>query len=453
MQIVIVGAGKMGFALAQQLQREGHDITVMDKSEQVITKIGNTLDVIGFVGNGASYAALQSVGLSKCELLLAVTASDEVNMLCCLLAHKLGARYTVARVRNPEYAEQLYLLKDDLGLSMTVNPEKSAAEEISRILRFPSAMHVELFAGGKAELVAARVAENSVLHGTPLSMLGSKFDVHVLICAVERGGDVVIPDGNFMINAGDTLYITGAPAQLAKAFRKIHLSTHPAQSVMITGGGRITYYLTEILLKEGVSVKIIEQDKERAQEIAGLLPSAVVLHGDASDQELLTEEGLSRSDALVALTGIDEANILSALYASEMKVPKVIAKVNNDNLANLIKNSDLQTIVSPKQITANQILCFVRARAAGLSDENVLSLYKIIGGRAEVLEFAAPAEGDFLNVPLRNLRLKKNTLIACLVRNGRAVIPGGAEMILPKDRVLVATIDQQLRELKGILQE
>lgn len=452
MQIVIVGAGKVGFTLASQLQLEGHDITVLDKSEQVIEKIGNSLDVIGYVGNGASYPVLQSMDLSRCDLLLAVTASDEINMLCCLLAHKLGAKYTVARVRNPEYAEQLTLLKDDLGLTMTVNPEKAAAAEIARILRFPSASRVELFARGKAELVAARVAEKSVLDGMVLSDLPTRLGVRILICAVERNSDVVIPGGDFMIHAGDTLYMTGAPADMAKAFRRVHLMTQPARSIMIMGGSRITYYLSEILAKDGASVKIIEQDPARAQELAALLPKAVVLRGDAADHELLIEEGLRRSDAVVSLTGVDESNILCALYAIDMHVPKVIAKVNNDNLVKLIKDTDLQTVVSPKRITANQILCFVRALAAGLSDENVLSLYKIIGGKVEVLEFVAPEEGAFLNKPLKDLRLKKNTLIACLVRDGKTIIPNGMERIMPKDGVLVATADQQLRELKGIME-
>lgn len=453
MQIVIVGAGKVGFTLATQLQLEGHDITVLDKNEQVIEKIGNSLDVIGYVGNGASYPVLQAMDLSRCDLLLAVTASDEVNMLCCLLAHKLGAKYTVARVRNPEYAEQLTILKDDLGLSMTVNPERAAAAEIARILRFPSASRVELFARGKAELVASRVAEGSALDGIPLSRLPQKFGVRVLICAVERNNEVVIPGGDFTIQTGDTLYLTGAPADMAKAFRRIHLHTDPARSVMIVGGGRISYYLAEMLHREGASVKIIEQNQARAQELAAQLPSAVVLHGDASDHDLLLEEGLKRCDAFVTLTGVDEGNILSALYAIDLNVPKVIAKVNSDNLAKLIKNTDLQTTVSPKQITANQILCYVRALAAGLSDENVLSLYKILGGRVEVLEFVAPEEGAFLNTPLKDLRLKKNTLIACLVRGGRTIIPDGTERILPKDGVLVVTADQRLRELKGILEE
>ncbi|HPE95456.1 MAG TPA: Trk system potassium transporter TrkA [Bacillota bacterium] len=453
MKIVIVGVGKVGYALASQLQREGHDITVIDTNEQVIEKTGNSLDVIGFVGNGASYTVLQSVGVEKCDLLLAVAASDEVNMLCCLLAHKLGAKYTVARVRNPEYADQLDLLKDDLGLSMTVNPERSEAKEINRILRFPSATRVELFAHGKAEMVAAKVPENSVLDGLQLKLLPSKFNVHLLICAVEHAGEVIIPTGNFTINAGDTLYIAGAPSDLVKAFRRVHLLTHPSRNVIITGGGRITYYLSEMLLKDGVSVKIIEQDQKRAQELAALLPAAVVLHGDASDYELLTEEGLSEADALVTLTGVDEANILTALFAGEFNVPKVIAKVNNDNLSNLLKDSTLQTIVSPKQITSNQILRFARALAAGLSNENIMSLYKIIGGKAEILEFLAPDEGTFLNVPLKDLHLKKNTLIACLVRNGKTIIPDGTVCILPKDAVLIVTVDQQLRELKGILEE
>lgn len=451
MRILIVGGGKVGSTLATQLLREGHDITVIDRSEKVVTAIGNTLDVICLAGNGASYPLLKEADAGRQDLVIAATASDEINMLCCLTAHKLGAQHTAARVRGPEYFDQLGFLKDVLGLSMIINPELAAAQEIDRMLRVPSAAKVELFAKGRAELVSCRVPKGSLLNGQKLVDLG-RAKLNVLICAVERGGEIFIPSGDFAISEGDTLYFTGAPHAMEAAFKKINLSTERALSVMIVGGGRITYYLASMLEKEGVSVKIIERDAARASELSMLLEKSVVLHGDAADHELLTEEGLETTDAFVALTGLDEGNILSALYASQRKVRKVIAKVNNDNLIPLVRDTTLESFVSPKSITANQILRYVRALSASKSDANVESLYKLAGGRIEVLEFLAGAEGAYLHTTLRDLELKKGILVACIVRDGRALIPGGADMIHPRDSVLVVTHDQHLSKLSDILE-
>lgn len=453
MNIVIVGGGKVGSTLAVQLLAEGHALTVIDKSESVIEQLGNTLDVIGYVGNGASLPVLESVGTQSCDLMIAVTASDEINMISCMIAHRLGAKNTVARVRNPEYSQQLYALKDDLGLSMAINPERAAADEIARILRFPSATMVELFARGRAELVSCRVQENGVLSHMRLSELQQKTGVKVLICAIERDGEVFIPSGDSEILPGDILYLTGAPTELERLFRKVKLLVNRVRSVIIVGGGRITYYLAKQLLKENVDVKIIELEQNRARELAELLPGAVVLHGDASDHELMMEEGIERQDAFVALTGLDEGNILSSLYAQYKKVGKVITKVNNDNLVALIKNSGLESIISPKLITANQILRYVRALNAGQSIDDVLSLYKIVGGLVEVLEFRANGDKALIGVPLKDLRLKKNILIACIVREGRAIIPGGNDCVQTKDSVLVVTADQRLNRLADILED
>ena len=454
MRITIVGGGKVGFSLARQMQSEGYDITIIDKSERVVEQIGNVLDVIGYVGNGASYPELQSMGVEDCDLLIAVTASDEVNMLCCLAAHKLGAKHTAARVRNPEYAEQLYMLKDDLGLSMSINPERAAAEEIARILRFPSATRVELFARGRVELVSCRVPEGGILDGLRLSDLPQRLGVTVLICAVDRDGEVFIPTGEFVLHSGDMLYFTGAPREIVKAFRKASLLVNPVHDVMVAGGGRISYYLAQILHRMNINVKIIEQNEARATALAEDLPHASVLLGDAADHELLSEEGIDHVDAFISLTGIDEWNILSAMYARKRKVPKVIAKVNNDNLALLVKDSGLESIISPKVVTINQILRYVRALAARKPGGNVQSLYKVVGGRVEVLEFRAESDMESLiDIPLRTLQLKKNTLIACLVRNTQTIIPGGADCIRAGDSVLVVTADQRLSELSDILEE
>lgn len=451
MNIVIVGGGKIGTMLALQLGREGHAVTIIDKSERVIEQSGTTLDAMCIVGNGAAYPVLESAGVSGADLLIAVTTDDETNLLCCLTAHRLGARHTIARVRNPEYYDQLTLLKDDLGLSMAVNPERAAAQEIARILRFPAATKVELFADGRAELVSYHVGADNELCGMRLNELPQRTGIRVLICAVERENEVVIPSGDYTILQGDMLYMTAAPQEMERMFRKLHLLVNRARNVLIVGGGRVTYYLTELLAQEGVNAKVIERDATRAYDLAAAQPKAVVLCGDASNHELLMEEGLEKQDAFVALTGLDEGNILAAIYAHRHHVPKVIAKVNNEALTALIRNSGLDSTISPKQITANQILRFVRAMNAGQGRDDVLALYQILGGRVEVLEFCA-TESNYCNIPLKDLSIRRHTLIACLVREGRALIPGGSDCIRAGDSVLVVTSGRRLHKLTDILE-
>ena len=452
MQIVIVGGGKVGFAITGQLLSEGHDITVVDNDEHVLTQIGNTQDVIGYLGNGASHTVLKEAGAADADLLLAVTETDEVNMLCCLTAHKLGAKHTIARVRNPEYFDQLYFLKEELGLSMVINPELACAQEIARLLRFPSATRVELFAKGRAELVSCRVPKGSVLAGLRLAELSKKTGIKVLICAVERGGQVIIPSGDFVPQEDDMLYFTGAPGDMERAFKKINLSSGRIRSVMIVGGGKITYYLAGELAKEGVTVKIIERDRARAEELAQMLPNAIVLRGDAGKHELLQEEGIGKVDAFVALTGLDEGNILSAAYATTQNVRKVIAKVNSEHLIALLPDAGIDSVVSAKRVTTDRIVGYVRAVNAGLESSNIESLYRIVGGRVEVLEFTAGTEGAYLNIPLKDLKTKTGVLIACLVRHGHAIVPGGGDCIQPRDGVLVATSSHRMQKLSDILE-
>ena len=448
---IIVGGGKVGQSLAQQLLLEEYDVTIVDRSSRVVEQARTTLDIIGIVGNGAAYPVLESAGAKDADLLIALTASDETNMLCCLTAHQLGAKHTIARVRSPEYYDQLFFLKECLGLSMAVNPELAAAEEITRILRFPSATKVEIFARGRVELVSYHVTESNGLCGTILSDLPHKTGIKVLICVVEHGDNVVIPSGNYRIAADDTLYFTGAPEQIVAAFRKLGLLTERVQNVLIIGGGRISYYLATQLAKDKIHVKIIEKDAARAVELASLLPKANVLQGDASNHELLMEEGLNRQDAFVALTGLDEGNILSSIYAHHLRVPKVIAKVNNDNLVSLIHDGGLESIISPKRITTSQILRFARALSAGRDREDILALYQIVGGRVEVMEFRA-ASAAYCDMPLKTLPIRPNILIACIVRQGKTIIPNGDDVIQQDDSVLVVTAGQRLIRLADILQ-
>jgi len=454
MQIMIVGCGKMGSTLAVQLVKEGHRVTVVDKSESVIEQISNTQDVIGYVGNGAVFSVLEEAGAKDTDLLLAMTTSDEINLLSCLIAHKIGAKHTIARVRDPEYANNMYRISDDLGLSMTVNPDRQAAEEIARVLRFPAATHIELFARGHVELVTCRLPEKSVINGIPLYELPQKLGVKVLICAVERNGALTIPSGGFTLSGGDVLYVTGAPREVAKALRKAGVIANPVRSVILGGGGRISYYLAQELLKSNLSVKIIERSRDAAHNIAELLPDAVVINGDVTDHDLMQEEGIERADAFVALTGLDEGNILSALYAKHRNVSKVIAKVNNDSLETLIKDVSLDSVVSPKRVATNRILRYVRSREASADQGEIRGLYKIADGSIEVLEFLASAENrNLLDIPLKDLRTKKHILIACIVRNGKAIIPGGMDCIEAGDIVMVVTEQRLMNDLGDIMEE
>lgn len=453
MQITLVGGGSVGVSLIGHLLSEGHDITVIDTDSRVIEQISNAYDVIGYVGNGATFDVLRSVGIENCDLFIATADSDELNLLCCLAAHKLGAKNTIARVRNPEYASQLYELKNDFGLSMTINPERAAAAEIARVLRFPSATGVEIFARGRAELVSCRVPKDNVLVDKKLMELSS-LGINVLVCTVERNGEVFIPGGTFVINEGDNLYFTGAPKDIVKAFKKTGLYSNPVKSVMVTGAGMMTDYLAEMLSGDGISFKIVENDKDRAESMAKKYPKAVVLHGDCSDHELLSEEGIEKIDAFVSLTGLDEGNILSALYASRKSVPKVIAKVTSDNFFSMFKGKELETVVSPKLVTINEILRYVRALDASEAKGNVLSLYKILGGRVEVLEFEADADmEELIGKPLYALSLKKNILVACIIRNNKALIPKGSDCIMDGDRVLIVSAQQGINSLSDIIAE
>lgn len=454
MQIIVVGCGKMGSSIAVQLVAEGHRVTIVDQSESVIEQISNTQDVIGYVGNGAVFSVLESAGAGTADLVLALTESDELNLLSCLIAHKIGAKHTVARVRNPEYAAHMYQISEDLGLSMTVNPDRQAAEEIARILRFPAATHVELFANGRVELVSARLPEKTLLSGVPLFELPQKLGSKVLICAVERNGTYTIPGGSFVLQGGDTLYVTGAPREVAKTLRKAGVLANPVRSVIIGGGGRVSYYLAQELLKSNLTVKIVERNKERARMMAEQLPDAVVLNGDVTDHELLQEEGIESTDAFVALTGLDEGNILSALYAKHRKVSKVIAKVNNESLETLTKDVALDSVISPKNVVSNQILRYVRAREASADQGEIRGLYKIADGSIEVLEFMATAENkNLLDIPLKDLRTKQHILIACIVRNGKAIIPGGMDAISAGDVVLVVTGQRRMNDLGDIMED
>ena len=451
MKIVIIGGGMVGFTIASQLTNEGHDITVVDRNPAVADQISDSLDCMALAGNGASLEVMRSADVPGSDLLIACTAQDELNMLCCIFAKKLGCRSTIARVRTPEYADQMYFFQEELGLSMTINPELNAAREMFKLLEIPGVLKRDSFAKGRVEIVEIVPKPGDMLDGTKLLDLPKKLKSRVLVAAVQRGGEAIIPSGGFRLEAGDELYMTGAPKEVEKAFRKMGMLKKPIENVLITGGGKATYYLAQAL-SDQFHVKIIERSHDRAQELAETLPNAVVLLGDAADHELLNEEGLRDADAFVAMTGIDEGNILSAMYAKQLGVDKVICKVNTDHLKSLSRSIGIDSIVSSKNVTANTIVRVVRAYAAGEGEGNVRALYRIAEDKAEMLEFAASADmTGIIGVPLKDLKLKPNILIGCIVRKNRAIIPGGADVIEPNDRVLVCTAGRRLTELTDIL--
>ncbi|MBQ9743939.1 MAG: Trk system potassium transporter TrkA [Clostridia bacterium] len=453
MKIFIVGGGQVGSNLATSLVAEMHDITVIDPDERVLESIGSRNDVICYVGNGASFSVLQSAGIEECDLMIAVTLSDEVNMLACLCAHKLGVRHTVARVRNGDYTSQLYELKKDLGLTMAINPEKAAAEEIARIIRFPSASRIELFAKGRMEMVSFKIPKDNPLENMMLKNLTATLNIKVLVCAVDRRGELIIPGGDFVIKAGDELYITGSPKEIERALRRAKLYVNPVKNLVISGGGRITHHLCEALSKKNISLKIIERDNDKAEEMAALIPSAVVINGDSTDEELLIEEGIKNADAYVALGETEEGNILSSLFAKRNGVKKVIAKTDSERMGAITRELGLETSVSPKTVTVNSILRYVRAMAESESCENITSLYKILDGRAEILEFTVDEAIDGLTgITLKELSLKKNLLIAGIVRKNEAIIPGGSDFISVGDSVLVLTSGHSFTRLSDIIE-
>ena len=455
MKIAIVGAGKVGTALTRHLSAD-NKVTVIDQNAHLVDNIINVYDVMGVCGNGASYDVQKEADVQHTDLLIATTSSDEINILTCLVAKKLGVRHTIARVRNPEYGRQLRFMRGELGLSMSINPEQATAREIARVLRFPTAMKLESFSKGRLELVEYRVAERTALDGTRLSELYRNFKVRVLICAVARQRETIIPSGDFTLRAGDKIYLTAAPRELEKFFRQLGVFRAKASSVIIVGASKICYYLASELLDMGMSVKIIDQDERRCVAISEKLPRALVIVGDGTDSELLSEEGIGQTDAFVAITGLDEANILMSLNAARMSGDccKVVAKINRKALLELVSDESLiDSVVSTGSVTVELILQYIRAMK-NASASKVKTLHRIVDEKVEALEFTVTADIPFAGIPLRELNLKRGLLLAGIVRqNGQIVIPSGEDALHLHDDVIVVTTDTQLDDLRDILQE
>ena len=453
MKIIIVGVGKVGLALTKHLSRE-NKVTIIDQNPQLVDNIINIYDVMGVCGNGASYDVQKEAEADKADLLIATASSDEINILTCLVAKKLGIPHTIARIRNPEYEKQLRFMREELGLTMSINPEKATAREIARVLRFPAAMKLESFSKGRLELVEYRLAENSTLHGTQLSDLYRNIRVRVLICAVSRRDETYIPSGDFVLQAGDKIYLTAAPHELELFFRHLGVFRGRASSVMIVGASKLCYYLASQLIDMGMSVKIVDQNRQRCVEIEERLPKALVIVGDGTDSELLQEEGIGQIDAFVAITGLDEANILMSMSAArQSRDCKVVAKINRRSLMELVSTEGMiDSVVSTGAVTTELILKYIRSMKNATGSQ-VKTLHRIVDEKVEALEFGIKENYSFVGVPLRDLRIKSGILVAGIVRrSGRIVIPTGDDVINQGDDVIVVATDTGIQDIRDIFQ-
>ena len=451
MRIIVVGCGKIGISILSSLVGEGNDVVAIDASPKVIEEISNIYDVMCVCGNGTDCETLSEAGSDKAELFVAVTGSDEFNMLSCFLAARMGAKHTIARIRNPEYNDKsLGFLRQHLGLTVSINPEWMAAKELFDILKIPAAASIETFSRGNIEMVGLVLKEDSPLNGISLIELRKRYKANFLICAVQRGAEVYIPDGNFVLQSGDKIGFTAPPNEIPKVLKMLGLAKKSARNIMLLGASRISYYLAKRLIAVGNTVKIIDKHIERCREFSEQLPEAVVICGDGAEQELLLEEGIDSMDAFVALSGMDELNILISKFAQTQNVLKVIAKVNRNELADMAEKLGLDSIVSPKKIVSNVLARYARALENSLGS-NIETLYKLMDGSVEALEFNVSADFKGANVPLKDLSLKPNTLIAGIIRGRKANIPTGNDVIMPGDRVVVIVSGQKLLDLSDVL--
>ena len=438
LKIIIVGCGKVGANLVDQLSKEGHDITVIDKKAEKIQDITNTYDVMGLVGNGASYSTQMEAGIEETDLIIAVTDSDELNLLCCTVAKRVGKCAAIARVRTPDYSEETGYLREQLGLALIINPELEAAREVARILYLPTALEVNSFAHGQAELVKFKVPEGNLLNGLSLAYLGKNITNDILICAVERNGEVYMPNGDFVLQSGDVVSFV-SERHIARDFLKqIGLATRQVKDTMIIGASKAAYYLAKELLNMGISVKIIEKEKENCESLSVKLPKAIIINGDGTDPDILKEEGIETVQSFIPLTGIDEENIMLTLYAKQVSKAKVVTKINRVNYKQVINNLDLGSLVYPKYITSEAIIAYVRAKKNSMGS-NIETLYHMFDSRVEAIEFIVEENSKVSGVPIKDLKLKKDALISFINHNGHIIIPTGNDEIEDGDTVMIVT--------------
>ena len=439
MRIIIVGDGKVGSTFAQRLSKAGHDVTIIDKRATALQHTSESLDIMAIEGNGTTLEIQREAGVEQADLLIAATNTDEQNLLTCLIAKRAGAKHTIARVRSPEYVKEISLIQEDLGLSLTINPELACATEMARVLRFPSAVKIDTFTGGRVEILKHCLSPNSPLVGIPLSEL-SRFKARVLI-----------PNGSFQLAAGDRISIMAQPRDAFLFFRKIGAPTSPVRQIMLLGGGRIAYYLAAQMADFGANVKIIEQDYAVCRTLAEALPNVTIIHGDGTDHQLLSQEGMEDMDAVATLTGLDEQNILMSLYASQVSKAKIITKITRDSFEDIVENMDVGSVFYPRYIAAEAVVRYVRAMANS-TGSNVETLYSIVGDKAEALEFRVSQGSRVCGVPLQDLRTRPGILIGSIHRGARVFIPRGQDTIEVGDSVVVVTTLPNLNDLDDILE-
>lgn len=449
MRIVIVGCGKVGTSIASQLNAEGHDIVVVDIDRNAVQNLSNSLDIMGIEGNGASYEVLAEAGAEKADLVIAAAALDEVNLYTCLMAKAAGTTYTIARVRNPQYAADIHRVKDTLGLSMSINPELTAAKEMSRLLRFSGALEIDTFSRGSVELIKVALPENSAIANKRISQI-DVLKGRVRICLVERGDEVFIPNGDFVLQGGDRISVASKVDVAAKFFKRISVSIGKSRDVILLGGGKISFYLAKNLLDSGANVKIIEKNPDRCWELTNILPEAVVIQGDCMDQDLLLSEGIEHADGVAALMDYDEENILISLYIQSVSKAKIITKVNNTSFDSILHNLKIKTIIHPKNLTGEYIASYIRAMQNSLGS-NVETLYKLNNDAVEALEFRVRSTSRVTGIPLQELNLKDNLQVISINRHGKIILPQGSDKIMCDDTVVVITKHKGLSDLDDIL--
>lgn len=451
MKIVIIGVGTIGRSILKSLSDKGHNITIIDEDKDKIERLIEKYDVQGVVGNGASLDIQKEAGMKNADLAIVMTHGDELNVFACMVAKKLGVKNTIARVRNPEYRRQIVTMREELGISMIVNPEKDTATEIYNRINLPAIAQVEHFAKGRVLLVEIDVESSCALVGETLISIGKKIKTKVLICAVQRGEEVIIPSGNFEIAEGDKIYFTSEAKDLRDFLLEINIVKSPLKNIMIVGGSKIAYYLADELSKKRHTVKLLESNKAVADEFAEELPKVTVINGNGTQHDLLIEEGIEAMDAFVALTDIDEENMVVSMFANKMKVRKTITQIKSDELYGMLAELGIKNNVSPKDIVADRVISYIRA-LENSRGSNVLTLYRLVGGKVEALEFLAKRQEKFFDKPLRELKIKQNCLIACIIRGTNVIIPDGNTCIQLGDNVIVVTTHKNFDDLNDVVE-
>lgn len=450
LNIIIVGCGKVGMTLIEQLSKEGHDITIIDKNAAKVQEMSNLYDIMGLVGNGASYSVQMEAGIENADLIIAVTASDELNLLCCTVAKQVGDCAAIARVRTPDYSKEAGYLREKLGLTMIINPELEASLETARILYLPTALEVNSFAHGQAEIVKFKIPEGNLLDGMTIATLGKSITNDILICAIEREGEVYIPGGNFQMAKADIVSFVAPRRHIRSFLKKIGFKTKQVKDAMIVGGGKASYYLAKQLIAMGIDVKIIEQNKERCEELSILLPEAIIINGDGTDEEVLREEGIEYAQAFIPLTDIDEENIMLTLHAKQVSNAKLITKINRSTFKNVISKLDLGSVIYPRYITSEAIIAYVRAKKNS-TNSNIETLYHMFDNRAEAIEFRVDEPSSVTGIPLKDLMLKNDLLVSFIYRNGKVQIPSGLDTIEVGDTVMIVTTHTGLDNIQDII--